>query len=79
MWTIKSNYQVNSNITCIPSDFNKSQLNFKMKSNSNNRLNSKITNGCYLNEDIKNKITRNLEQKASIINSINVTIYFHSY
>ena len=80
MWNIKSNYQVNSkDISSIPSDFNKSQSYLKMKSNSNNRLNSKITNGCYLNEDIKNKITRNLEQKASMINSLQVNVFLLEY
>ena len=77
MWTIKSNYQVNSkDLMVIPNDFNKSQAHLKLSSNSSNRLHSKISNGCYLNEEIKNKITRNLEQKASMINSTNVIYPF---
>ena len=60
MWTIKSNYQVNpKDMNAIANDFNSKGLNMKnefyLKSNTNlgNRVNSKISNGSFLNEEIK--------------------------
>jgi hypothetical protein len=81
MWTIKSNYQINFKDLMIltRNNINESVNDFNLKSNSinagNNRFQSKIANCSYLNDEIKSKITRNLEQKASMINS-NVILKF---